>query len=658
MFSGNFSRVSAITFAAVLISLPLSVAPVRSANAQSPEVPVTAVASPKAKPYAAAPAKSISGKKKSAALRKASAANAAVSKSATPKAGAKKISARGKRSNSARVIRASRRSPRKTTVSVRSASLSAESLAATSQAIAAKPASQSTVDAVAENDAAPVVLHTGRPIESSSTSTNVPANSVSATGGISAAAQRPSTSPQRFVAIDSANVLRVVDRPAGSPEAVIDQPAIAAVESNGAMLADARAIANEQAGELNGGLASNGMLAALTPGSVATVKSVASVRETARALTSTRPLITGGMISKPGGGFELDSVDDLKQDASGALYRELPNKSRAYLTLDAVLQNEAQALLRKHQVPWGAVVAIEPKTGKVLALAGYSAQEQGGTEFSTRGGMPAASLFKMITAAAAVEEAKLDPQTIIRFRGGDYTLGPRNYQPDAKRDTRQMTMELALAKSCNPVFARIASKYLSPEILNRYATHFGFNQRLPFDIALPASSFSTPQTSYDFSRTAAGFMGTEISPVHAAMMASAIGNEGVMMRPRVIERVVDPSQVVLYRSRPEVYQRSLTANTSRVLLSMLEVTTISGTARKHFAKARNGALKGISVAAKTGTLRGDSPKGVFHWLVAVAPSDDPEIAIATVVVDPGNARINGTGLGRMILERYFASRNP
>jgi penicillin-binding protein A len=307
------------------------------------------------------------------------------------------------------------------------------------------------------------------------------------------------------------------------------------------------------------------------------------------------------------------------------------------------------------KVPWGAVVAIEPKSGRVLALTGYSADRQSGNDFALRGGMPAASLFKVVTAAAAVEEAGLEPSSLIHFRGGNYTLGMSNYLPDVKKDRRLITLEQALATSCNPAFGRIGSKYLSASILSRYASSFGFNQDLPFDLPLSISSFTPPQNEYELARTSAGFGPALISPLHAAMMAAAIGNSGVMMRPRLVDKIISVNGDVAYQSTPAVYQRSVAANSARIVLDMMEATTLKGTARKHFSKAKS--LKNIQVAAKTGTLSGQSPKGVFHWLVAVAPSDDPEIALATLVVDPGNAPINGTALGRLFLEKYFANQN-
>ena len=92
----------------------------------------------------------------------------------------------------------------------------------------------------------------------------------------------------------------------------------------------------------------------------------------------------------------------------------------------------------------------------------------------------------------------------------------------------------------------------------------------------------------------------------------------------------------------------------RELLKMMAMTVSDGTARRQFRRSR--ILRKMDIAAKTGTLSGTSPKGRYYWFVAAAPVDDPEIAIATLVIDPGGARINGSGLGRQFMERYFLDR--
>jgi cell division protein FtsI/penicillin-binding protein 2 len=86
---------------------------------------------------------------------------------------------------------------------------------------------------------------------------------------------------------------------------------------------------------------------------------------------------------------------------------------------------------------------------------------------------------------------------------------------------------------------------------------------------------------------------------------------------------------------------------------MMVATVEEGTARKQFRKAKSRRLRNMSVAAKTGTLSGKTPVGRYHWFIGAAPSTSPEIAVAALVIDPGGARINGTGLARKLLDFYF-----
>ena len=335
---------------------------------------------------------------------------------------------------------------------------------------------------------------------------------------------------------------------------------------------------------------------------------------------------------------------------------DLESGYRAELTIDHDLQTAADGILAKYRVPWGAVVAVEPKTGRVLALSSYAESDSKPDPFALRGGMPAASLFKVITAAAAVEVAGLSAASKIHYRGGNYTLNKWNYQPDARRDSRVMTLSKALATSCNPAFGRIGLNELSPSVLQKYAEAFGFNSPLPFVLPVSASSYEVEPEEYSLARTAAGFGKVYVSPLHAALIGAAVANKGVMMRPHLIERVTNRNGRIVEEFAPEILRTSLLPSTADKVLSMMEETVRTGTARKQFSSRRARRLMGIRVAAKTGTLSGKTPEGRYHWLIAAAPIEDPQIALASLVVDSGSARVNGTAVGRLVLEAFFGSQ--
>jgi membrane peptidoglycan carboxypeptidase len=350
----------------------------------------------------------------------------------------------------------------------------------------------------------------------------------------------------------------------------------------------------------------------------------------------------------------LDSLDFIDEVRSFAVDK---SGNKIFFTLDPDLQLKARSLLQRYNVPWGAIVAVSPRTGRVLAIASYSAREPQGPDVATRATFPAASLFKLVTASAAIEKSGMNGSDMIYFRGGNYTLERFNYLPNVRLDKRSISFADALGKSINPAFARVTLNYLSGTTLERYATNFGFNRPLPFDGPIDVSHFETPSDAYETARTGAGFGDVTISPLHAAVITATIANKGVMMRPYVVDRVIDPHGYVKYQAHSSPVRAAILGSTAHELLSMMEATVEIGTAKKQFLRVKNPFLKNVSVAAKTGTLNGDNPKGTYHWFVAAVPAQDPEIAIATLVIDPGTARVKSSALGREILEHYFRDRS-
>ena len=340
----------------------------------------------------------------------------------------------------------------------------------------------------------------------------------------------------------------------------------------------------------------------------------------------------------------------------GRAVRENTRGRTAILGIDPVLQSYAEGLLSEYRVPYGAIVAIDPKTGRVLTMASHSQVKPKGEHLAIKGGFPAASLIKVVTAAAAVEGAGLNGASQIPYRGGQYTLNRYNYKPNRKRDRRKMTLANAVGKSCNPAMARVALRFLTPKLLAKYAYQFGFNQQLAFDAPLAVSEFSEPETDFAFARAAAGFQNATISPLHAALIAGAMANDGRMMRPYLIDRVVNSSGATEFLTAPSALGQVVKPSTAQEVMKMMSASVESGTARKQFRRRGNATLRSMDLAAKTGTLSGKNPKGRYYWLIAAAPLENPEVAVAALVIDPGGARINGTALGRKYLERYFEQR--
>lgn len=229
-----------------------------------------------------------------------------------------------------------------------------------------------------------------------------------------------------------------------------------------------------------------------------------------------------------------------------------------------------------------------------------------------------------MTTAAALERGAIVPESIINFRGGTYELDWFNFSPDARRDTRAMSVAEALGRSCNPVFSRVALKYLNPRVLLSYANSFGFNSIVDSQTPTPPESeLAIPSDDYELGRTAAGFGAVTISPVHAAIVMAGIANRGQMPAPSFIERVIDPSGNTDHRFEPQTIRQLMQPSSSRTLLQMMTATTTIWTSRREFAKAGRPVLHEELVPGKTGTLKGEIRKDSITGLSPQPPSIIP-----------------------------------
>ena len=335
----------------------------------------------------------------------------------------------------------------------------------------------------------------------------------------------------------------------------------------------------------------------------------------------------------------------------GDRYASITKKNNfVFYTLDPDLQDYVSKLVNQAQASHVAIVAMNPSTGAILAIAGRSNSLE---DIEYHAGFPAASLFKVVTAAAAIEHAGIEPHSLIPFRGGTYTLNQTNYYPDASKDRRLMSVGEAMGRSCNPVFGHIGVKYLNGQILSKYARQFGFNRSLGFEVPLPESSAWIPQNdSYELSRTSAGFGEVRVSPVHAAALMSGIANGGILPRPQIIDSVVSPDGTVIYKQKAESLQRIVEASTSQSLMEMMRNTTTIGTSRREFMRGSSPTLGTVDVAAKTGTLTGDNPVGLNNWFIGAAPISNPQVSVAVITVDPRRSS-KASHLGRLVLQKYF-----
>lgn len=327
--------------------------------------------------------------------------------------------------------------------------------------------------------------------------------------------------------------------------------------------------------------------------------------------------------------------------------------TNAVLTVDPDLQKHIENLFAKYDVPAGGLVAIEPNTGRVLAYVGYEAGKGVSADVVTDPAPPAASVFKIVTASALLD-AGVKSSTSVCYGGGMRGLGPADLVDSPQRDRWCATLADALGYSINAIFAKLADRHLSEESMTQYVSAFGFGQRLPFDLPANPSPADVPHSRLERARMAAGFWHSQLSPLHGALLASTIANDGGMPYAAIVDRIEAPSGQTLYQHTPRTFRQVLPRQTARAAGEMMTRTVTHGTAKKAFWDPRGRPfLPGIGVAGKTGTLSRANPYRRYTWWVGYAPVDDPQIAVASLVVNEPKWRIKASYVAREALRQYL-----
>jgi cell division protein FtsI/penicillin-binding protein 2 len=401
---------------------------------------------------------------------------------------------------------------------------------------------------------------------------------------------------------------------------------------------------------------------------------------------------------------ELLGARELPADPGGLLELKGPDGQTLYArtTLDPVLQAKALELVAQAGAVRAALVVVDPATGRVLALAG--AGRDGGNA-ALSGTYPAASVFKMVTAAAAVERASLTSDSVINYDGAKHTLYKANVVKGLDQGTHRTTLRTGFAQSVNSVFGKIGALAVGGQGLARTADNFGFNRALPFEMPLEASTFAlgttgslappatppagdyeeTPESAlpeatleeagvapagesdldseiFHLAELASGFnRATRISPVHGALMAAAAVNGGTLYEPTVIDEVFTRANEILYQGVSIPAGPAVMAETAAELRDMMHATVLEGTGRKRLSDAlEQPVLSRLELGGKSGSINDDDGSRV-DWFVAFANPREPDstappLALAAVVVHQGGFRLASQDLVRRALLVYYGDR--
>ncbi|MBK9323108.1 MAG: penicillin-binding protein [Bdellovibrionaceae bacterium] len=332
-------------------------------------------------------------------------------------------------------------------------------------------------------------------------------------------------------------------------------------------------------------------------------------------------------------------------------------KAKVELSIDPEMQKEAERLLKSYKPDYAAIFVMDALTGRVLAMTSFQKDNPQAENWTLKSNFPAASVFKVVTATAAVDKAGISPQHRINFNGGNYTLYRKNVMTDkVTKWTRVITLKEAFARSINTAFGRLSLENLHPVDINEYATRFMFNQEIPTDFPVEMGiAYVPPEKSFELTEVASGFNKTNrMSPVQGAMIAAAVANHGKMMVPYLVNTLRDEKGQTLYKAEPLDNGHIMTPESASKVRELMEGTVTSGTSRKSFRNlVRNKKFKAIEMGGKTGHLTAENPRGRVDWFVGYAMDDTNRIAIAAVSINKEKWTVKSAELGQSMFKKYF-----
>lgn len=337
-----------------------------------------------------------------------------------------------------------------------------------------------------------------------------------------------------------------------------------------------------------------------------------------------------------------------------------PKGSSVELTLQAAAQQAAWDALGDQK---GAAVAIDPRTGAILAMVSKPSYDPNdlavhstskvdksyqallaGTgnpllNRTTQATYPPGSTFKLLVSAAAIESGALTPDsqvpapTQLQLPQSSATLG--NFGGSACSPTGTMTLADALRISCNTAFAQIGMD-LGQDVLRETTEAFGFNDSLEVPLAVAPSVFPTDIDAPGVALSSIGQKDVRATPLQMALVAATIANDGVQMSPYSVQTVRDADLAVISEAEPSERTTAISPATAQALTDMMVGVVDSGSGRA-------AQINGVKVAGKTGTAQTTADAAPHAWFVGFAPADDPQVAVAVIVENGGSLGSEGTG---------------
>ncbi|GAA2821711.1 penicillin-binding protein 2 [Saccharopolyspora taberi] len=335
-----------------------------------------------------------------------------------------------------------------------------------------------------------------------------------------------------------------------------------------------------------------------------------------------------------------------------------PRGGDVELTIDPAMQKVAYEELTSKGYQ-GSVVALDPKTGAILAMANAPSYDPGKlathdneqaqaawNEFSAAEGnpmtnravseiYPPGSTFKLITTAAALQNGYNANSTVTD--APSITLpGTSTQLPNYGGSTcKGNTLTKALAHSCNTAFAEIAGK-LGADKMRETAAAFGFGSDINMPMRVAKSDMGPMADAPSLYQSGIGQRDVRVTPMENAMMVAALANDGKLMKPELVKRTTAPDKSTISEMQPEELNQAVSPEVARTIRGMMLQSEQN--------TKGSGKIAGINIASKTGTAQhgdvGDKPHG---WYVAYAPAENPQIAVAVIVENGGDEGAEATG---------------
>jgi penicillin-binding protein A len=343
-----------------------------------------------------------------------------------------------------------------------------------------------------------------------------------------------------------------------------------------------------------------------------------------------------------------------------------PKGASVSLTLDAAVQKAAYKALGNNT---GAVVAINPKTGAILAmvsktsydpnlLAGHNTKDviKNYTTLNTSAKKPLVnraiagdlyhpgSTFKLVVASAALESGQYtldsefaNPSTLTLPQS---TSVINNSEGGTCGGTKKATIATALRLSCNIPMAELGAA-LGEQTIADEAAKFGFGKSISIPMKVTPSVYPTGMDEASLMLSSFGQYNDKVTPLQMAMVSSAIANGGVLMQPYLVDKVIRPDLSVLSKTDPSVFSTPLKPENASAMTDAMIQDVANGA-------ASNARITGVDVAGKTGTAENGTTDPYTLWFTGFAPAKDPEVAVAVVVE-------NGGGLGQSSIGNVVAA---